>query len=1158
MQTLPQPRYEYQVGGSLGLQAPSYVVRRADDELYDALMAGEFCYVFNSRQMGKSSLRVRTRHRLQQAGFRCASVDMTSIGSETVTVDQWYRGIASELWRSLDLVEHVSFKVYWDEQTGLSSVQRLSRFIEDVVLKWSVEDSIFIFIDEIDSVISLKFPVDDFFAMLRYCYNCRTDNSQFQRLTFAFFGVATPSDLIRDRTRTPFNIGRAIALNGIQLPEAQPLLPGLEACINYPEIVLMEILSWTMGQPFLTQKLCQLVVRQALASVDLIPSLQSPTQAVALVCHLVESSIVQHWESQDEPDHLKTIRDRLLRHEKMAGVLLGLYQQILEQGAIAADDSPEQIELLLSGLVVKRDGQLQVGNRIYEHVFDSRWIEKQLAALRPYSEAVNAWVRSGYNDESRLLRGQALQDAQLWATDRHLSELDYRFLAASQTLEQTERATRLEAERARAVEARLEDQKKSGRRQRMLLSIVSVVLVVSIMLGLVTFQAYRTARASETQALIKSSEALFVSGQPLAALLEALRAEHNLGPLVGKISTLEQQLHATLRQSVFGATEYNRLVGHSAPVWGVDFRPVDGAIATASQDGSVRLWQRDGALLNVIRQTSNTIPIDVRFSPDGQTILVANQNGTLELFDQHGQLNKRIQAHAASIYNAVFSPDGQHIASAGQDREIRIWNREGQLLHTLKGHQGTIWGLAFSPDNQLLASTSEDKTVKLWNHNGQLIHTLKGHRATVWRSAFSPDSQVLASVSSDGTVILWERNGDLLKTLSGHADEVFSVAFSPDGQLFATGGDDQTIELWNRDGSIRRSLINFGTTIVKLRFSPDGHTLAAGGLDGTVRLYLTAETTAQRLEGHTSIVNHLLFSPDSQTLASKGADGVVKLWQRDGMPVATLNLERQPLYDMQFAADQDGTKPASLALVPGISFDSSAHKGAIWSYSASPNGQLFATGDNIGTVNLWQRDGQLFQTLQGWKAPILVMAFSPNSKILATAGGGIAFWDLETGTLLGQAAQAAATKVLGTHGAAFSPDGTLLALAGNPDRSVQIWTSDGRLVNQLHGHTKTTGAVAFSPDGNYIASGGDDKTIRLWTKEGELLGTLEGHRAPIWAIAFSPDGQTLASGGADQTVILWDWQQRLLVNPLEYGCTLVSDYLKTNPELSKSDRQLCP
>lgn len=110
MAAVSYPSFRYQIGGSLCLTAPSYVVRQADDDLYKALLAGEFCYVFNSRQMGKSSLRVHVKHRLQEAGYQCASVDMTSIGSETITPDQWYRGIAAELWRSFGLAKLVSLR----------------------------------------------------------------------------------------------------------------------------------------------------------------------------------------------------------------------------------------------------------------------------------------------------------------------------------------------------------------------------------------------------------------------------------------------------------------------------------------------------------------------------------------------------------------------------------------------------------------------------------------------------------------------------------------------------------------------------------------------------------------------------------------------------------------------------------------------------------------------------------------------------------------------------------------------------------------------------------------------------------------------------------------------------------------------------------------
>ncbi|MDY7023718.1 MAG: AAA-like domain-containing protein, partial [Cyanobacteriota bacterium] len=251
--------YEYQVGGSLPVDAPSYVKRQADEDFYNGLKRGEFCYVLNARQMGKSSLRVRTAQRLQAEGIKCGWIDLTEIGSQDVTSEQWYAGVIRCLVSSFQLTGF-KWRQWWREREMLSPVQRLSEFIEEELLVKFTENLV-IFIDEIDSILSLTFSSDDFFALIRSCYNKRVDNAEYKRLTFALLGVATPSDLIQDKSRTPFNIGQAIELQGFQLHETDPLLLGFSRKVENPTNVMLEVLKWTGGQPFLTQKLCKLVQR---------------------------------------------------------------------------------------------------------------------------------------------------------------------------------------------------------------------------------------------------------------------------------------------------------------------------------------------------------------------------------------------------------------------------------------------------------------------------------------------------------------------------------------------------------------------------------------------------------------------------------------------------------------------------------------------------------------------------------------------------------------------------------------------------------------------------------------------------------------------------------------------------------------------------------
>ncbi|MGD1912074.1 MAG: CHASE2 domain-containing protein [Rivularia sp. (in: cyanobacteria)] len=459
---------KYQIGGSLKKDSPSYIERKADSQIYEALLEGEFCYVFNSRQMGKSSLLVKTRARLQEDGYLCTTVDMTNIGSEHVTPLQWYKGVVGDIWSGFGLPGKVNLKNWWKEQEDISLLQKLSRFISEILLVQFPTQRLFIFIDEIDKILSLDFSVDDFFALIRYCYNQRAINPEYERITFAMFGVATPTDLIQNKKSTPFNIGCSIKLTGFTFNESLCLARGLNLdTIEYSQAVLQEILKWTGGQPFLTQKICYFVAQFGSGGQGdkeecnhtnyqlPITNYQLPIpNPQTLVSNIAESKIIKRWESQDEPLHLRTIRDRILNNDLMAACLLGLYQQIISGQEVLADDSKEKIELLLSGLVVSQKGKFKVKNLIYQRIFDLKWVAKQVDSLRPYYQKINAWIASGQQDKSQLLTGETLHKAIAWLDKKQYSDIDYRFITASQTEANKEIKRDLDTEKVEKQRAR--------------------------------------------------------------------------------------------------------------------------------------------------------------------------------------------------------------------------------------------------------------------------------------------------------------------------------------------------------------------------------------------------------------------------------------------------------------------------------------------------------------------------------------------------------------------------------------------------------------------------------------------------------------------------------------------------------------------------------
>ena len=1159
-------RSPYQVGGSLPPTASTYVEREADTLLRQALLEGTFCYVLNARQMGKSSLRVRTMALLQQMGIQSLAIDLTSIGNQHVTVEQWYAAIAGYLVKGFQL--SIALRHWWQQHQYLPVVARLAHLIETVLLV-EVKQPIVILIDEIDSILGLKFPTDDFFALIRTCLNRRAEEPDYRRLTFALFGVTTPSALISDKTRTPFEGGRAIALRGFTTAEAMTLATGLREWIVNADEVMQRIVYWTGGQPFLTQKLCQQVASEISRNHQgLVPV------SDRWVDDMVNQHVLTHWEVQDEPEHLRTIRDRLWFQPHRVSQVLTLYQQVLKaqrvgQQPVLVDDSEGQRELLLIGLVEPQRGCLWVKNRIYQTIFSLPWVEQQLGQLRPYSQALNAWVNSRYQDESRLLRGQALKDTLVWAQRQSLSELDYRFLAASQAIDGQEAVAKVEAERLREVEARLAmerdrtvEQQLSLKRQRLLLGGVSLAMLMALGLGaLAQHQSRRSAR-NEAQSVVRTAEALFASDQSFDALIEAIRGQRHLERLRPVDADIQAQADAILERIVLSIHQKNRLDGHTAAVMTADFSPDGKVLATAGVAGRIRLWRRDGTLLTTLAAHRATTR-NVRFSRDGQWLISVGDDGRLRLWTAQGAPVRTIETGMQGLWGLAVSPDSQAIAVAGPTSQIEVWSLTGQLLDTIDtGEQPAgVRYLTYSPEGDRLAVGGNDGTVTLWSRNGQRLQTFSGHQEAVHSLAFSPDGELLISGSVDSTMKLWHRDGQLLKTIHHHDATVEGLAFSPDGQAFVSASHDKTLARWSRTGDLLETYEGHRAIVWDVAYGPDGQTFASVSADNTVLLWQAQSAFQQSFKGLSS--THFMkaaYSPDGQTLALAVTAKDLLLMSpqnftyrfEDTGQGSVTNLAMHPTQAQVILAGENGTLQRwDLA---GQRLQTFPPQGDVFlGVDWHPEGNEVISATGQGHLILWNAAGEKIRSWPGATTPIWDVVYSPDGELLATASsdGAAKLWSRE-GQLLQTLHHESAVWRL-----AFSPDGTLLATSSG-DNTAKVWRVDGTLVSTLKGHHSAVWGIDFSPDGRLLATSSIDETVKLWTSAGQLLTTLKNHHSGVRSVVFRPDGQVLTSVGDDGSLVHWDLAKILPLEPLTFACDWIADYFKANPNVEERDRALCP